>query len=153
MASSENLNQRRLRLNNGRGEIPALGFGTLISDREETRKATKAAVEAGFRHLDCAERYRNEEEVGAAVNELLADGTVHLGRTAPCRSDLRCASAVDELDDFLNTQRDSELFDAVIGRWVLMYQPDPVDTVRRLARMVRAGGTVAFQEMVMPMFP
>lgn len=41
----------------------------------------------------------------------------------------------------------------MIGRLVLMYQPDPVDTVRRLARMVRAGGTVAFLEMVMPMFP
>ena len=44
--------------------------------RAETRNATKAAVEAGFRHLDCAERYRNEEEVGAALKELFAEGTV-----------------------------------------------------------------------------
>jgi diketogulonate reductase-like aldo/keto reductase len=41
-----------------------------------TRSATKAAVEVGFRHLDCAERYRNEAEVGAALKELFADGTV-----------------------------------------------------------------------------
>jgi aldehyde reductase len=48
----------------------------LVSDSSETRNATIAAVEVGFRHLDCAERYRNEEEVGAALKELLADGTV-----------------------------------------------------------------------------
>jgi diketogulonate reductase-like aldo/keto reductase len=76
MTSIENLRQHRFVLNNGDGEIPALGFGTLVSDRRETRNATKAAVEVGFRHLDCAERYRNEEEVGAALKELLADGTV-----------------------------------------------------------------------------
>ena len=76
MTSIENLRQHRFVLNNGDGEIPALGFGTLVSDRRETRNATKAAVEVGFRHLDCAERYRNEEAVGAALKELLADGTV-----------------------------------------------------------------------------
>jgi diketogulonate reductase-like aldo/keto reductase len=76
MASSENLHQRRFALNNCDGEIPALGFGTLVSDRTETRNATKTAVEVGFRHLDCAERYRNEAEVGAALNDLFADGIV-----------------------------------------------------------------------------
>src|ERR1041385_8900101 len=75
MASSENL-KRRFALNNGDGEIPALGFGTLVSDRTETRNATKTAVEVGFRHLDCAERYRNETEVGAALKELFAEGTI-----------------------------------------------------------------------------
>jgi len=76
MTLSENPSQKRFVLNNGDGEIPALGFGTLVSDSRETRNATRAAVEVGFRHLDCAERYRNEEEVGAALKELLADGTV-----------------------------------------------------------------------------
>ncbi|MGB8391961.1 aldo/keto reductase [Mycobacterium sp.] len=63
-------------MNNGSGEIPALGFGTSLSDRKETRNAVKTAVEVGFRHLDAAERYRNEAEVGAALKELFADGTV-----------------------------------------------------------------------------
>ena len=76
MTSAEKPGQRRFVLNHGGGEIPALGFGTLLSDATETRAATIAAVAAGFRHLDCAERYRNEEEVGAALKELLADGTV-----------------------------------------------------------------------------
>ncbi len=76
MASNENLSQHRFTLNNGSGEIPALGFGTSLSDRKETRNAVKTAVEVGFRHLDAAERYRNEAEVGAALKELFADGTV-----------------------------------------------------------------------------
>src|SRR5262249_61813742 len=49
---------------------------TSLSDRTETRNAVKTAVEVGFRHLDAAERYRNEAEVGAALKELFADGTV-----------------------------------------------------------------------------
>src|ERR1700724_510708 len=76
MASNENLSQQRFVLNNGSGEIPALGFGTSLSDRSKTRNAVKAAVEVGFRHLDAAERYRNEAEVGGALKELFADGTV-----------------------------------------------------------------------------
>src|ERR1700744_580697 len=76
MASNENLSQQRFVLNNGSGEIPALGFGTSLSDNKKTRNAVKAAVKVGFRHLDAAERYRNEAEVGAALKELFADGTV-----------------------------------------------------------------------------
>lgn len=63
-------------LNNGHGKIPALGFGTLITDPAETRTATKIALEVGFRHLDSAERYRNEKEVGEAIQEVLQKGIV-----------------------------------------------------------------------------
>ena len=76
MASSEDLRRVTFALNNGSGAIPALGFGTSLSDRTKTRDAVKAAVKVGFRHLDAAERYRNEAEVGAALKELFDDGTV-----------------------------------------------------------------------------
>src|SRR3984893_11239231 len=76
MASSADLSRGTLALNNGSGAIPALGFGTSLSDRTKTRDAVKAAVKVGFRHLDAAERYRNEAQVGAALKELFADGTV-----------------------------------------------------------------------------
>ncbi|WP_027531265.1 aldo/keto reductase [Bradyrhizobium sp. WSM3983] len=58
------------------GTIPAVGFGTLIPDPLVTRQATKSALEAGFRHLDCAERYRNEEAVGDALQEAFKAGTL-----------------------------------------------------------------------------
>ena len=54
--------------------MPALGFGTLIRDAAETINATRYALEAGFRHFDCAERYRNESEVGDALQAGLAAG-------------------------------------------------------------------------------
>jgi alcohol dehydrogenase (NADP+) len=54
--------------------MPALGFGTLIPDAAETISATKDALAAGFRHFDCAERYRNENEVGEALQAGLAAG-------------------------------------------------------------------------------
>ena len=76
MASTEDLSRVTFALNNGSGAIPALGFGTSLSDRTKTRDAVKAAVKVGFRHLDAAERYRNEAEVGAALKELFDDGTV-----------------------------------------------------------------------------
>jgi diketogulonate reductase-like aldo/keto reductase len=56
------------------GAIPALGFGTLIPDPIATQNATKAALEAGFRSLDTAERYRTEKEVGEAMQEVFKAG-------------------------------------------------------------------------------
>ncbi|MCE0521342.1 MAG: aldo/keto reductase [Methylacidiphilales bacterium] len=66
----------KIPLNNGSGEIPALGFGTLIPDPAETRIATTNALRAGFRHFDCAERYRNERAVGEALQAELATGKI-----------------------------------------------------------------------------
>jgi alcohol dehydrogenase (NADP+) len=68
MEESDNLRYTKMPLNNGSGAIPALGFGTLIPDPMATRTATRAALEAGFRMLDAAERYRNEKEVGEAMH-------------------------------------------------------------------------------------
>ena len=56
--------------------MPALGFGTLIPDAAVTISATRDALEAGFRHFDCAERYRNEREVGEALQAGLAAGGI-----------------------------------------------------------------------------
>jgi len=53
-------------------QMPVLGFGTLIPDAAGTISATRDALEAGFRHFDCAERYRNENEVGEALEAGLA---------------------------------------------------------------------------------
>lgn len=79
MKQSDNLKDRKLPLGAKSGSMPALGFGTLIPDATETRIATKTALEAGFRHLDCAERYRNEEQVGEAIRETIRGGSFARG--------------------------------------------------------------------------
>jgi len=76
MIEIDNLRYTKLALNHGSGAIPALGFGTLIPDPAATRTATKAALEAGFRQLDAAERYRNEKEVGEAIQEVFKAGKI-----------------------------------------------------------------------------
>jgi diketogulonate reductase-like aldo/keto reductase len=76
MVESDNLRFTKIPLNNGSGAIPALGFGTLIPDPIATRTATKAALEAGFRVIDTAERYRTEREVGEAMQEVFEGGKI-----------------------------------------------------------------------------
>ncbi|XP_004588538.2 aldo-keto reductase family 1 member C15-like [Ochotona princeps] len=69
---------RSVKLNDGH-YMPRLGFGTYAPPEVPKSKAfecTKVAIEAGFRHIDGALFYGNEEEVGAAIREKIADGTV-----------------------------------------------------------------------------
>jgi SAM-dependent methyltransferase len=47
---------------------------------------------------------------------------------------------------------DEPPFDAVVGRWVLMYQPDPVALLRRLRDLLRPGGVLVFQESDLEVF-
>jgi alcohol dehydrogenase (NADP+) len=72
MTESSDLRLTRIALNNRSGYMPALGCGTLIPDPAATIAATRDALTAGFRHFDCAERYRNEREVGEALQAGLA---------------------------------------------------------------------------------
>jgi len=70
------LRDTKFPLINGSGEMPAVGFGTLFKDLTVTKQAVKDALEVGFRHFDCAERYQNEEMVGVAIEEVLKAGKV-----------------------------------------------------------------------------
>jgi diketogulonate reductase-like aldo/keto reductase len=76
MAAPDPLRYAKIPLTHGSGAIPVLGFGTLIPDPLATRQATRAALETGFRHFDCAERYRNEQAVGDAMQEMFKAGAV-----------------------------------------------------------------------------
>ena len=53
-------------LNNG-VDIPQIGYGVYLTPPEETERAVLEAFEVGYRHVDTAQAYRNEEGVGAAV--------------------------------------------------------------------------------------
>jgi diketogulonate reductase-like aldo/keto reductase len=76
MINPDDLRYTKMALNNGSDAMPALGFGTLIPDPVATRNATKAALEAGFRLLDTAERYQTEREVGEAMREVFKEGKI-----------------------------------------------------------------------------
>jgi alcohol dehydrogenase (NADP+) len=71
-----NLRFAKIPLNSGSSAIPALGFGTLIPDPAETKIAVTNALRVGFRHFDCAERYRNEREIGESFKAEFATGAI-----------------------------------------------------------------------------
>ncbi len=71
METADMLRYTEIPLKHGSGAIPAVGFGTLIPDPIVTAQATKAALEVGFRHIDCAQRYSNEDAVADAVQAAL----------------------------------------------------------------------------------
>ncbi len=74
MTAPDTLRYLRIPLAHSRGALPAVGFGTLIPDHAKTRQATRTALEVGFRHFDCAERYRNEDAVGDAMEDAFEAG-------------------------------------------------------------------------------
>ena len=57
-----------IRLNNG-VEIPQFGFGVFQVPAEDTAETVRAAFDAGYRHIDTAQMYGNEEGVGQALAE------------------------------------------------------------------------------------
>lgn len=54
------------KLNNG-VEIPMLGFGTFLTDGDECRHAVCETIKTGYRLIDTAEAYGNEEQVGLGI--------------------------------------------------------------------------------------
>ena len=58
----------QIELNDG-NRIPQLGFGVFQIDPSETVEAVKCALEVGYRHIDTAEMYGNEREVGEAIRQ------------------------------------------------------------------------------------
>ncbi|KAJ3209607.1 hypothetical protein HDU67_006052 [Dinochytrium kinnereticum] len=70
-------------------ELPAIALGTWKSPPELVGAAVKAAVDAGYRHIDCAYDYKNEKDIGKALKELFDKGVIK-------RSDIFITSKLDQ---------------------------------------------------------
>ena len=124
--------------NNGR-VIPEFGFGVFLIPPEETVTAVSTALQAGYRHIDTAEGYGNEKEVGEAIRKSGLDRsdvfvTSKLSNDAHRPDDARRAfdASLDALGfDYL---------DLFLIHWPLptRYDGDFVSTWRTLEEFYRA---------------
>ena len=124
-------------LNNGT-TIPQLGFGTYQVTPETTKAATLAALEAGYRHIDTAEMYGNEKEVGEAVAESSLDRseiyvTSKLNNGFHDRAD--ALAAFDRTMDALGF----DYLDLFLIHWPLPAVGDFVETWKAMEEMQRSG--------------
>jgi 2,5-diketo-D-gluconate reductase A len=126
-----------IRLNNG-VEIPQLGFGVFQIEPKDTKRATLAALEVGYRHIDTAEMYGNEKEVGEAVRESGVD-----------RDDVFVTSKLnngfhayeDALGAFDGTLKDLgfDYLDLFLIHWPLPEVGDFVETWKAMEEIYRSG--------------
>ena len=126
-----------LTLNNGTS-IPQLGFGVYQIEPEDTRQAVLTALEAGYRHIDTAEMYGNEKEVGQALADSgLPRGDVFvtskLGNGRHARED--ALAAFDRSLDDLG----SDYLDLFLVHWPLPAVGDFAQTWRALEEIYHSG--------------
>lgn len=107
-------------------QMPILGLGTWKSKPGEVRQAVFCAIQAGYRHLDCAAIYLNEREVGQGIADALAEGLVKrqdlfvtskLWNNAHRFEDVRPA-----LEKSLNDLR-LDYLDLYLVHWPIAYKP------------------------------
>jgi 2,5-diketo-D-gluconate reductase A len=126
-------------LNNG-NTIPQFGFGVFQVKPEDTAKAVATALEAGYRHIDTAEMYRNEKEVGEAIagsgldrGEVFVTSKLSNAAHRPAEARAAFAASLDALGfDYL---------DLFLIHWPLptRYGGDYVSTWKTLEEFYRDG--------------
>lgn len=129
------INMPMVKLNDGR-EMPQLGFGTLYAPNNDTPEMVRTALDVGYRLVDTARIYENEEGVGEA---LAGRDDVWL-TTKIWNTDQGYDSARTAFEDQLKALR-KEAVDLLLIHWPCPQQDKFVDTWRALIEL-RKEGTV-----------
>ena len=124
-------------LNNGTS-IPQLGFGVYQVEPEQTVEAVTTALEIGYRHVDTAEMYQNEAEVGEAVE---AFGRSEVFLTSKLNNGFHEPDAARRAFDETLTKLRTDSIDLFLIHWPLptLYDGDFVSTWKTLTEFVADG--------------
>jgi 2,5-diketo-D-gluconate reductase A len=137
-----------LALNNG-VEIPQLGFGVFQVPPESTVETLSQAIEIGYRHIDTARGYRNEREVGQAINKSGIDRSEFFVTSKLASNLLDFDQALSGFDASYEAL-DLEVLDLFLIHWPLPTVRDYVETWKAFEKIladgrVRAIGVSNFQ--------
>jgi len=118
--------------------IPQLGFGTYQVDPAETTEVVSTALELGYRHIDTAQMYQNEAEVGAAV-EAFGRSEVYL--TSKLNNGFHRPDDARRAFDETLTKLRTDAIDLFLIHWPLptLYDGDFVSTWRTLGEFLADG--------------
>jgi 2,5-diketo-D-gluconate reductase A len=130
-----------LKLNNG-VEIPQLGFGVFLVKPEETFKAVMTAFEVGYRHIDTAEMYHNEKEVGQAIAESGLDRSEIFVTSKLNNNKIGFDAALVAFDETLEALGIDQI-DLFLIHWPLATVRDFVETWKAFERIYAEGRTRA----------
>jgi 2,5-diketo-D-gluconate reductase A len=128
-----------LTLNNS-VEIPQLGFGVFQVPPESTVETLSQAIEIGYRHIDTAQGYRNEREVGQAINESGIDRAEFFVTSKLASNRLDYDQALSGFDASLGALN-LEVLDLFLIHWPLPTVRDYVETWKAFEKIL-AGGRV-----------
>lgn len=124
-------------LNNG-VQIPQFGFGTFQVDPQETRDATLTALNAGYRHIDTAEMYGNEKQVGEAVRQSGLDrGDVFV--TSKLNNPFHAYDDALKAFEATLAALDFEYLDLFLIHWPMAQSSDFVETWRAMEAIAGSG--------------
>jgi 2,5-diketo-D-gluconate reductase A len=128
-----------LTLNNG-VEIPQLGFGVFLVPPESTVETLSHAIEIGYRHIDTAQMYRNEREVGQAIHGSGIDRSEFFVTSKLANNRLNFEQALSGIDASLEALN-LDVLDLFLIHWPLPTVRDYVETWKAFEKIL-AGGRV-----------
>lgn len=126
----------KFKLNNG-VEIPAVGLGTWKSSSEDAYNAVLYALEAGYRHIDTAAIYGNEEAVGRAIKDSGVPRNELFVTTKVWNSDQGFDKTLEAFEVSMK-KLDIEYFDLYLIHWFKGYEK-ALDTYMALEKLYKQG--------------
>lgn len=116
-----------IRLNNG-VEVPLLGYGVFLVSPDQCERCVSEALEVGYRHIDTAQAYYNEEGVGQAIsksgidrNELFITTKVWISNAGEAKAARSIDESLSKLHtDYIDLLLIHQAYGDIYGSWRAM---------------------------------